>query len=161
MRSVRFARALTSALVVTIPVAGFAGSAFAQGKEPSCTLAPPARIKKYLGLTVQEPREALNPPVTVCSYFTSNAGSMIVRFEVDSSAEDFLIAREGFDASGQDTEDLKGVGDDAFTTSIGAGTIVANSVIAIKGSTEVLVTSSASLKKTAKLVKKLLTLVKT
>ncbi len=161
MRKALFARTLAGALVVTTSIAGLAGSAFAQGEEPSCALAPPALIKKYLGLTVYEPREALNPPVTVCSYFTSSAGSMIVRFEVDVSAEAFLATREGLDAGGQDTEDLKGLGDDAFTSTIGAGTIVANTVIAIKGSTEVLVTSTAPLKKAAKLVKKLLKLVKT
>jgi hypothetical protein len=83
--------------------------------------------------------------IVVCKYSpTSGTGTVILRMQTDMSRATFDEARRNSDSNGIPTTDLPGFADAAYTSTISAGSIVTNTVVALKGMVQILVSSAAS-----------------
>ena len=69
---------------------------------------------------------------------------MIVRFETGMTASSFAAARAQFASHGESTSDLRGLGNEAYSSSFGSGQYQTNTVVVRKGGTELLVTGPAT-----------------
>jgi hypothetical protein len=111
----------------------------------SCDLAPASLVNSTLGTNVGAPTVQTLDNVVVCTYTaTSGIGTVIIRIQTDRQPADFVTARGQSDAQGIATTDLPGFEDKAYTSQIKALDIVTNTVVALKGTVEILVTSKAS-----------------
>jgi hypothetical protein len=112
---------------------------------PECPTA--AKINAALGLGVNEPTVNGTGAVRVCMYTPApgKSGNAIVRFQGKNDAAQFAAAKAIFKNSGQPMADMSGVGDEAYSSTLSAGNVVNNTIVARKGSLEILVTSHASL----------------
>jgi hypothetical protein len=111
----------------------------------SCDLAPASLVNSTLGTSVGTPSAQTLDDVVVCTYSpTTGIGTVILRIQNDRSADDFTTARGQSDAQGIKTADLAGFEDKAYTSVLSAGSITTNTVVALKGTVEILVSSSAS-----------------
>lgn len=122
--------------------AGDAGA----GKHATCDLAPPALIKQTLGLDVGAASPNDNGSVLVCTYPPAPGASktILVRFDTDSSADQFKTTRGGYATQNMQTADYPGFADEAYTNTISAIGITTNTLVARKGKVELLISSSAS-----------------
>jgi len=86
-----------------------------------CTLVSPAEAAAALGLpALKAPEIQSVPPVTMCSFDGENrSGALTLRFETGRSLGDMATIRKGHDDNGQPTTALPGLGDAAFTFSLG------------------------------------------
>ncbi len=114
----------------------------------SCALVTPAEVSAALGITGTVSQTTVNGPVTLCSL----PGGGLVRFETGYSLSDFQSAKAQFPSHGETTSDLAGLGDAAYTSTAAAS----NTVVALRGSTEILVTASFSLAQLESLVRAIL-----
>jgi hypothetical protein len=122
---------------------------------PACPTA--ATIKTELGLDVKEATIEGNAPVRVCQFAPGGTtGSAIVRFQGKEDAQQFATAKQIFKDSGQPVTDVTGLGDEAYSSTLGSSKIVINTIVARKGSLEVLITSQASLEQEKAFAAKLL-----
>ena len=90
------------------------------------------------------PSKVVNDTVTVCTYRQS-AGTVIVRFDTASSAAKFAAAKAGFGSHGETAVTASGFGDEAFTSTLGAGNYTTSTIVVRKGSTELLITGPGSI----------------
>jgi len=129
------------------------------GSSKGCDSANAATVNAALGTSYGEPAVTTQSDVDVCTY-TDNASHLtgIIRFQKNTTHQMFSIARQGMDASGQKTTDVDGVGDEAYSSTFKASSLVPelNTVVARKGSREVLITASAPINKETDLAKKFL-----
>ena len=132
----------------TTKAAGAGTSTSASGNGGSstvdCNLVTPAEVNAALGTSVGAPSSIVNGSVTVCTYKQS-AGTVIVRFDTDSSASKFAEAKAGFGSHGETAVTASGFGDEAYTSSLGAGNYTTSTIVARKGSTELLITGPATI----------------
>jgi hypothetical protein len=134
-----------------------AGSGGGSGSSPSCKLAPASEVSAALGLQATGPQSTVVEPATTCRYAVGgNESGVIVRFQTGETAGTFEAEKSNFHTSGQQTTDLAGVGDEAFTSTLGAGSIVTNTVMTRQGDTTLLVTAGAPLDKIEAYVRDLL-----
>jgi hypothetical protein len=125
-------------------VTSSAPSPAAAGK-PSCDLAPASLVNATLGTHVGEAEVQNLSTVVVCRYRpATGSGSVVVRMQTGMSAATFATSRGISDSNGLTTADLPGFQDNAYTSVLKAGSIVTNTIVAIKGTTEILVSSPAS-----------------
>ena len=114
-------------------------------RTPSCDLAPASLVNATLGTHVSDPEVQNLTKVVVCRYKpSSGTGSVVVRIQTDMSAQTFATSRSLSDTNGIPTADLPGFQDNAYTSVLTAGSIVTNTVVALKGTVEILVSSPAS-----------------
>jgi hypothetical protein len=124
--------------------------------KPSCALVPASLVNSVLGVSMGEPAETVNSVVMVCDYApTSGNGGVTVRFQSNEDETGFALGRAGFKDSGQPTVDLPGFFDQAFSSTLGNGTLTVNTVVARKGTIEILVTSHAPIEKEKDLITKI------
>ena len=126
-----------------------------QSSTPSCALVPASLVNSTLGTQVGDPDETNNSPVIVCNYSSTDSSSVLVRFQINNDAAGFARGKQGFTDSGQATVDIAGFQDEAFSSSMGTGLSAVNSLVARKGSVEVMVVSSASTDKEKALIQKI------
>ncbi len=120
-----------------------------------CAQVPAALVKSTLGIDVSPPAEIVSNDKTECTYLSGVAGTtVIVRLQSGDNAEAFAIGRRGFDTSGQPTTDVPGLGDEAYRSSTEFDDVVTNTLVARKGSTEILVTAVASVDAEKALIQK-------
>lgn len=126
------------------------------GAIPECPTA--ATMKSELGLDLKEATVNGTGDVRACMYTPAEGahGNAIVRFQGKFDTTQFATAKTIFKNSGQPIEDVTGVGDEAYTSTMTAGGIVNNTVIARKGSLEVLIACQAPLDKEKAFANKLL-----
>jgi hypothetical protein len=105
-----------------------------------CAHVTAAEVEKALGLTgLESPTVAGEPPVTQCEYPTRhNPEKAAIRYQSNFSAADFAIVRKSLEDSGQPTRDAPGLGDVAFSSSVGG----MNSIFVLVGKMEVVVISA-------------------
>ncbi|NUT92680.1 MAG: hypothetical protein HOY78_11735 [Saccharothrix sp.] len=120
----------------------------------TCENAPEDVVGAALQLNLKHPKETLNGIVVVCQYEGGGANTM-VRFQQESDADAFAQGKKGFTDSGQRVTDLPGFFDEAYTSTLGTGEVVQNTVVARKGDVEILVTSGANFEQEKKLVTEL------
>jgi hypothetical protein len=149
---VRIRIAIVVASLVTVPIASAAPA-----KTPGCATVSPSLIKSALGFAVPAPQATPNGSVLVCTYGKLGQGKqVIVRFETGESAAAFAAARKQFDAHGEPTKTFAGLGVPAYSSVLGSGVYLTSTVVALKGSTELLVTAPVPVATVAVLVKKTL-----
>lgn len=116
----------------------------AAGK-PTCDLAPAALVNSTLGTNVAAPQAQNLDRVVVCRYSpASGSGSVVVRIQTDMSQATFTASRKISDNTGMPTTDLPGFADLAYTSTLKAGSHTTNTVVALKGTVELIVASPAS-----------------
>jgi len=111
----------------------------------NCDLAPASLVNSALGTNVGDPSAQTLTNIVVCTYHpTSGIGTVILRIQTDRDSAGFDTARGQSDAQGIKTTDLPGFEDKAYTSTISAASITTNTVVALKGTVEILVSSHAS-----------------
>ena len=113
-----------------------------------CAKASAAVVKSTLGFSVSEPQESFDETEIECTYRaigTSNA--LVVKFRTGQDAASFARTRHDSDSTGKPTTDVTGVGDQAYASSDEFGDMVSNTLVARKGSTQLLVTAPAPVDK--------------
>ncbi|XVV05308.1 hypothetical protein ACQPW3_07920 [Actinosynnema sp. CA-248983] len=119
-----------------------------------CSKAPEEVVGAALQLNLAHPKQTVNQNVVVCQYEGGGVNTM-VRFQSESDADAFAQGKKGFTDSGQRVADLGGFFDEAYTSTLGAGEVVQNTLVARKGDIEILVTSAANFEQEKKLVTEL------
>lgn len=119
-----------------------------------CSKAPEEVVGAALHLNLSHPKQTVNQNVVVCQYDGGGVNTT-VRFQSESDADAFAQGKKGFTDSGQRVTDLSGFFDEAYTSTLGAGEVVQNTLVARKGDIEVLVTSAANFEQEKKLVTEL------
>jgi hypothetical protein len=109
-------------------------------------------IKAAVGVTVRSPVVTKNGPVTVCDFLS--ATPLLVRFETRENATLFAVGRKGFSQHGEPTKTVGGLGNAAYSSSLAGGK--ANTIVILKGSTELLITGPEPLPKLETLAKLIL-----
>jgi hypothetical protein len=136
-------RALVAFAAALVAIAGLIAVAPARAAGPPCSIASAKRVKSALGVTiVGPPSVTTNGPVTVCQFRTANSG-LLVRFETHASQSLFAFGRKSFGQHGAPTKTVSGIGTKAYSSSLQGS----NTLVVLKNTTELLVTSSISLTK--------------
>jgi hypothetical protein len=127
------------------PAPGGSSRATEARVNPTCDLAPATLVNSVLGTQVGAPAAQELGVIVVCRYSpTSGSGAVVVRIQTDVSDELFTKTRQTSDANGLPTTDLPGFADKAYTSTLKAGSHVTNTVVALKGTVQILVSSPAS-----------------
>lgn len=106
--------------------------------KPGCDLAPASLITEHLGVAVGDPKVTTTTLVTVCMYAVgSNQSGVLIRFQIHEDHAAYMQGRVAMSG----TSDVSGVGDEAYSVVIASyGTLVAR-----KGTVEILLTAKAGL----------------
>jgi hypothetical protein len=124
---------------------------------PKYTCPGASKVNAALGTTLSTPTRKVNGAVTICTYSSgSNSQAALIRSETGMTAALRTASRSGFDQHGEPTMTVSGLGDSAFSSTIGSGSFTENTIVVEKGSKELLVTAGASLEQVQALAAKLL-----
>ncbi len=105
--------------------------------------APASVVGPALGLSVADPQESHQDPVTVCTYLIkSKNDAVVLRFQTGANQDVFASGKSGY-ASG--TTDVAGFQDGAYSSVAKANNVTTNTLAALKGTVEIVVTSTATL----------------
>jgi hypothetical protein len=111
------------------------------------------QVASTLGVQALAPTSEPNGTVTVCLYPSSgNPRNTTIRYETGMSASDFATAKSQFDANGEKTTTVNGIGDQAYSSSVGN----VNTLVVLKGDNEVQIDAPASLAKITALANQIL-----
>ncbi|HEY6793944.1 MAG TPA: hypothetical protein VI248_04595 [Kineosporiaceae bacterium] len=123
-----------------------AGGGAAGGGKASCAQAPAATVGGALGDTFADPQQTLNgDTVAMCQYLGKKLRVVIIRIQTDQTAAGFTAEKQGYPAQGLKTTDVPGFMDAAYS-SVHKTTYTDNAtLVALKGSTEILVTGDTTL----------------
>ena len=115
----------------------------------SCAVAPASMVNSALGTNVGDPKQELVGHGAVCNYapVAGAKGNVIVRIQTDTTRSLFDQGRATSDRNGLPTADLPGFEEAAYTSTIAAGSVTTNTVVALKGTVQVLVSSPATFEK--------------
>lgn len=112
---------------------------------PDCKSAPPSLIKELLGAAVEEPSAKLSGTVISCQYARKDSAvPILVRMRADATEASFASTRLSLRETNTKTADYKGLGDEAYTSSVQLGKDTTRTLVARKGSIEILVSSPAT-----------------
>jgi hypothetical protein len=130
----------------TLVVLGATTPADAQAKTVKFSCPSAAKVNAALGTTLTTPKSKVNGSVTVCTYSSSsNPQSALIRNQTGMTAALRSASRAGFDQHGEPTVTVSGLGDSAFSSTIGSASFTENTVVVEKGTRELLVTANAPL----------------
>jgi len=162
-------RAAAVSLCVLAPfvVAPAAGAAVAQLSNshklvpPTCNTASPAVIKRLLNITVAGPRRSAAGRSFLCEYGSSASSlAVVIQYSLASGSADYQQVRNGYDSHSEPTTPLRTLGklaNEAFTASLGTGSLAQHSVVALQGKLQVVLASSASIPRLVTLMRQILT----
>jgi hypothetical protein len=123
----------------------------------SCTQVPLAMIDSSLDLNVTDPQETIVNSTSTCGYTEGGAPSpLILQLVTKATGAEFASAVQGFKSHGQDPTPVAGLGDEAASVTLAAAGVSTTTVMARQGSSQVLVSASATLDQVTKLVKQIL-----
>jgi hypothetical protein len=148
---------VSAAAVLLLVGCGASSDSASGGGKKDCSLVTASHVNGILGTSYAEPDATTNGSVTVCTFASADKlQNGIVRFEEATAS--LKAERDSFGASGQSTNDLAGVGDEAFSSTTGGSGLIpaTNTVVARKGTKNVQVVSQASIELEAKLANDLL-----
>jgi hypothetical protein len=147
------AETTTSAPRVTAPSAldpSATGSAGAPGgaaaaPAPPCTIATAALVSGKLGFALTGPNVDRGPAATICTYDnpSSQAQSATVQITAQATPASFAAGRNGFAGHGEVVSDVSGLGDQAYSATLSVANVTNTTLVARKGSNEVLITTTA------------------
>jgi hypothetical protein len=110
----------------------------------SCASAPATLVGTALGDTVSTARETRDgDTVVVCDYQGTKVGVVKLRIQTDSDAATFAADKKGFDTRSMKTAD-ETLADEAFSNVHGTGKQQITTLVARKGSVEILVVARAT-----------------
>ncbi len=117
--------------------------------EDLCALVSPAEVGAALQIDkLEAPKTAGGAPVTMCQYSDGQSSArVLVRYETVGSASDLPKVRKGFEDNKLPTQDVPGLGDGAFSASVGSQT----TLTLLQGTTVVTITSQDPLDRQAAL----------
>jgi hypothetical protein len=126
--------------------AGTSPAAAAQS-QVSCGLVPAALVNAALGTDLGAPSQSTAPSAVACQFKGAKAGTVEIRIATGETSAAFAAERQTFDSSGQPTKAYAGFGDQAYTSTqkMPLGMPDVNTLVALQGSVELLVSSNASI----------------
>jgi hypothetical protein len=104
----------------------------------SCGKVSAIEIKSALGIAVGTTKVTTAGSSTTCTYTHS---TMIVKVSGGFSPASFAADRKSFDSHGEPTKTVVGLGSSAFSSTIGVGAYSTNTIVVLKGATELLITA--------------------
>lgn len=112
---------------------------------PPCTVATAALVSEKLGFKLSAPNVDRGPAATVCTYDnpTVQSQSATVQLQYQVTPASFAQGREGFSSHGEQVAAVAGLGDEAYSASLSVANITNSTLVARKGSIEVLITTTA------------------
>jgi hypothetical protein len=112
---------------------------------PPCTVATAALVGSKLGFSLTGPNLDRGPAATICTYDnpSNRAQSATVQITSGATPAGFAQTRNGFAGHGETVTDLPGLGDQAYSATLSMANVTNTTLVARKGSTEVLVTTTA------------------
>jgi hypothetical protein len=114
------------------------------GKAVSCAAAPAAMVSTALGDTLGAAEETRNgDTIVVCDYKGTKAGLVKLRIQTDSSASAFAVDKKSFATQKMPTTDEK-FADEAFSNVLGSGNYQVTTLVARRGSVEILIAAKAT-----------------
>ncbi len=122
---------------------GGGSSTTAAKAAPSCGLVPASQVNSALGVNVGSPASTVNGSVTVCTY-SGTPGQVIIRFQTGEDAATFAAGKAGFTTNGETTTDVSGLGQAAYSSTVGSGQFQTNTIVVLDGNLELLVTAPVS-----------------
>lgn len=133
---------------------GCGGDGAGTSAAPSCDAVSPAAVRSALGLEVGPAARSGADGTAVCTFTTTEPTprTIIVRMQRGVDAQAFAATRDGFTSTGQQAQDLPGFFDAAFTSVLVAQKISTTTLVALRGTDEVLVTSPGTVEQERALV---------
>ncbi len=124
-----------------------ASPAAAGPSQVSCALVPAPLVNAALGTDLGAPSQSTGGNAVACQFKGAKAGAVEIRIATGEAAAVFAAGRKAFDSSGQPTKTYAGFGDQAYTSTqhVPMGLPSLNTLVALKGSVELLVSSTASI----------------
>jgi hypothetical protein len=112
---------------------------------PPCTVATAALVSQKLGFTLSGPNVDRGPAATICTYDnpSSTAQSATVQITAQATPATFAASRNGFAGHGEVVSDIPGLGDQAYSATLSVANVTNTTLVARKGSNEVLITTTA------------------
>jgi hypothetical protein len=111
-----------------------------------CRLVTPAQIGAELGVDVAGPSASVHGTTTICTYTAANlSDSVIIGYDSAATTRSFTTDRAGLRRRGDKVGKILGLGDEAFYAVATTGGTTVTTVVARKGSEQVLVTGTATL----------------
>jgi hypothetical protein len=132
----------------TSPASLAASSPAAAGpSQVSCDLVPATLVNAALGTDLGAPSQSTGGNAIACQFKGAKAGTAEIRIATGDTATAFAAERKTFDSSGQPTKTFAGFGDQAYTSTqhMPTGLPSVNTLVVLKGSVELLVSSTASI----------------
>ena len=123
----------TTSPATTSPATADAGKVGA-----GCESLSGAAVTAIVGFPVSAPKTGGSDPVILCTYTGTPVGTVLIRKQTGVDAATFKGDREAMDGVGEKTTDMPGVGDTAYSATIGSGEFVTSTVVALHGTNEVL-----------------------
>jgi len=124
---------------------------------PTCGLASPSLVGSVYGAKIGPLLSETKGHVTVCSYVgTVPVISVLVRFQTGEDRADFDASRRQFGRRGEHTVSRSGFGQSAYSVVLGSGKTMTSTIVALTGSTELLVTGTGPLYKAEQLAETVL-----
>lgn len=128
---------------------------------PTCNTATPAMIKKTLGIVVAASRRPTAGKAFLCEYASAKSSlAVVIQYNLAGSDGNYRTVRAGFDGNSEPTTSVKTLGslaNEAFSASLGTGSLAQHSVVALQKKLEVDVASSASVPQLIALMRQILT----
>jgi hypothetical protein len=132
----------------TSPASSAAGSPAAAGQsQVSCDLVPATLVNTALGTDLGPPSQTTGGNAIACQFKGAKAGTVEIRIATGETAAAFTAERKTFDSSGQSTKTYVDFGNQAYTSTqkMPLGMPSVNTLVTLKGSVELLVSSTASI----------------
>lgn len=128
---------------------------------PACTVATAALVGGKLGFTLAAPNVDRGPTATVCTFDSPSdrSQSATIQVQTRATAESFAKGREGFATHGEPVAAVAGLGDEAYTATLTVAKSTNTTLVARKGTIEVLITTTAPADRLRSLMTALLPLV--
>jgi hypothetical protein len=130
---------------VTVPSALDPSATAAAPTGPSCTVATAALVGGKLGFLLTGPNVDRGPAATICTYDnpSNQAQSATVQLTTGATPDSFAKTRTGFAGHGEVVADVAGLGDQAYSATLSVANVTNTTLVARKGTTEVLITTTA------------------
>ena len=112
---------------------------------PACTVASAALVSSKLGVTLTGPNLDQGPAATICTYDnpSNQPQSATVQVTKGATTASFASGRRGFASHGETVTDVVGLGNEAYSATLSVANITNTTMVARKGSVEVLITTTA------------------
>ena len=112
---------------------------------PACTVVTAALVSGKLGFDLTGPNLDRGPAATICTYDnpSDRAQSATVEITNGATAASFATGRNAFASHRETVTGVAGLGDEAYSASLSMANITNTTLVARKGSVEVLITTTA------------------